>query len=49
MRNLLIATTGFLVRAGLLVALLLALPRTTSVTVTQGCDGLCQSAHAEDP
>jgi hypothetical protein len=33
MRNLLIATTGFLVGMGLVIALLVALPRTTKVTV----------------
>ncbi len=35
MRNLLVATTGFLVGTGLFVALLVALPRTTNVTVKQ--------------
>ena len=35
MRNLLIATTGFLAAGAVVVALLLALPRTTNVTVTQ--------------
>ncbi len=35
MRNLLIATMGFLVVGGLVVTLLLALPRTTTVTVKQ--------------
>src|SRR6266568_8750091 len=35
MRNLLIALTGFLVGAGLIAALLLALPQTQTVTVAQ--------------
>ena len=42
MRNLLIAITGFFVGAGLLIALLVALPRTTNVTVTEATPHMAQ-------
>jgi hypothetical protein len=45
MRNLLIATTGFLVGTGLFVALLVALPRTTNVTVEQAAPQAAAMPH----
>lgn len=45
MRNLLIATTGFLAGAGLVAALLLALPRTTNVTVKQAAPRVAAMPH----
>ncbi len=45
MRNLLIATTGFLVGIGLVIALLVALPRTTKVTVNPPASQVAGMQH----
>src|SRR6266508_2503625 len=45
MRNLLIATAGFFAGAGLLGALLVALPRTTNVTVKQSAPKVAATPH----